>query len=142
VKKDLESQRKKDLQSFGGLFDRGTIYCPTESPGAPPPLEASSSSASASVSGTEPETMSVGEALEKIKDMESAAKTFYRDGKILESQELEEKAQSLKKEIQEYQATTTIKKSKDDWLQIDYSNPSQETIEAAAKMGLDLNDPR
>lgn len=90
--------------------------------------------------------MTVSDALEKIRDMESAAKTFYRDGKILESQELDAKAQSLKKEIQEYQATAAAaarkEKRHDEWLTVDYSNPSPETIETAAKMGLDLTDPR
>ena len=136
MKKDLELQRKKDLQSFGGLFDRGTIYRPTDS-------QALSSESRLEIPSSEQETpMTVGDALKKIQDMESAAKSLYQDGKVIESQELTEKAQSLKKEIQEYQATLATKKQNDEWLTVDYSNPSQETIETAAKMGLDLKDPR
>lgn len=135
MKKDLEFQRKKDLQSFGGLFDRGTIYRPTDS-------QALLSESSLEISPPEQETMTVGDALKKIQDMESAAKTLYQDGKVVESQELTEKAQSLKKEIQDYQSTLATKNQNDEWLKVDYSNPSQETIETAAKMGLDLKDPR
>lgn len=135
MKKDLEFQRKKDLQSFGGLFDRGTIYRPTDS-------QALLSESSLEISPPEQETMTVGDALKKIQDMESAAKTLYQDGKVVESQELTEKAQSLKKEIQDYQSTLATKNQNDEWLKVDYSNPSQETLETAAKMGLDLKDPR
>ncbi len=86
--------------------------------------------------------MTVGDALKRIQDMKSTAETYYRDGRLKESKELKEKSESLRKEIEEFQATERKKQDESGWLNIDYSNPSEEVRSTAAKMGLDLQDPR
>lgn len=85
--------------------------------------------------------MTIGDVLKKIRDMKSTAKTLYHDGKVFESNQLMERATSLEKDIQDYQASISNNKSPD-WLNIDYNNPTPEIIEMTTKMGLDLKDPR
>ena len=129
LKKELDSQRKKDLTTFGGLFDRGTIYKQNEP------------QSSFQSENIDLNNMTIGDVLKKIRDMKSTAKSLYDDGKAFESNQLMERANSLQKEIEEYQASLP-KNNSVDWLNIDYNNPTPEVIEMTTQMGLDLQDPR
>lgn len=128
LKKELENQRKKDLSTFGGLFERGTICKKSDTQ-----LFKSEK--------FDVDNMTVGDVFKKIRDMKSAAQSLYRDGKVAESNDLLERANSLQKEIEDYQASLP-KNNSVDWLNVDYDNPTPEIIEVTSQMGLDLNDPR
>lgn len=128
LKKELDIQRKKDLTTFGGLFERGEIYKKEEFP-------------TLKSENIDFNNMTIGDVLKKIRDMKSSAKTLYHDGKVFESNQLMERAESLQKEIEEYQASLS-KDNSMDWLNIDYNNPTPQVIEMTTKMGLNLQDPR
>jgi hypothetical protein len=156
LKAELSRQKKKDLNEFGGLFDRGSIVEPAE-------LQQERSGDSQS---SRPSSMSVEEGLRSIKDMESVAERYYRDGRLEESRQMAQRAAQLKAEIEAFAASASAAgpvsrrggEDRDngsfcgsnkggplpslDWANLDFSHPTPEMVSTAKEAGLDLTDPR
>lgn len=141
LKAELSQQKKKDLNEFGGLFNRGHI------------VEESTRHQSGKDNDRRQQVngMSVEEGLRSIKDMESVAERYYRDGHVEEAREMMQRAASLKEEIEAFvKATTAVQSSEGnvkregglDWANFDFNNPTPEMISTAQEAGLDLTDPR
>ena len=139
------------MTEFGGLFKRGQIVKPGE--------QTPSMSATASERSTG-NGMTIEEGLKSIRDMESVAERYYRDGRVEESKEMLARAATLKKEIEDFAKSRQNFSEKHDrgvsgdmeefsvptsgniWENCDFNNPSEEMIATAKEAGLDLKDPR
>eukprot|EP00602_Paraphysomonas_sp_CaronLab_P005723 CAMPEP_0185030514 /NCGR_PEP_ID=MMETSP1103-20130426/17517_1 /TAXON_ID=36769 /ORGANISM="Paraphysomonas bandaiensis, Strain Caron Lab Isolate" /LENGTH=499 /DNA_ID=CAMNT_0027565687 /DNA_START=1 /DNA_END=1497 /DNA_ORIENTATION=+ len=134
LKNELTAQKRKDLKTFGGLFDRGLVYT-TEDNG--------STSLSFSDAENNTTSMTLEEAFQRLQDMESTADRYDRDGRRSEAHQLRQHAASLRTELDNFAATHAPKpRSEFSLLDVDFSNPTQEMIEEANRAGLDISDPR
>ncbi|CAE7426978.1 unnamed protein product, partial [Symbiodinium microadriaticum] len=106
--------------------------------------------------------MTVQEGLRSVRDMESVAERYYRDGHVEESEQLLRRAVDLKREIEEFAASSKKEKCQSassgsgsaekknqtssplglDWSSVDFSHPSEEVVATAREVGRDLHDPR
>ena len=151
LKDELQRQKKKDLNEFGGLFERGAITVSDDTDTCP-----SKSTPDGYGNG-----MTIQDALRSIRDMESVAERYYRDGHTEESRQMLHKAAALKRDIEEFAAskdpaqgtshangTTASAGGQDsgplglDWGKVDFEHPTEEVVASAREAGLDLQDKR
>lgn len=141
LKRELDAQRKKDMASFGGLFERdGGIILEGDSALDPGKGVGEEQSKDGKGGG-----MTVEQALQNLKDAECAAERFRTEGDLLKAKELRAVVAKNRTAIEDYikeKKQEEQSRQKEVLGEIDFCNPPPEVLEHARLCGLDLSDPK
>jgi len=142
LREDRRQQRAKDKGTFEGMFDRGEIY--DEESMAKAEAEKAASNTNHRWEGVpnDNEMKDLRKRIDDVKDDDPLEKRIA-DAELLrdlyERNDKEEEAKKLNEQIKSAKAALAEQQRKK--ASPDFTNPTPEMIEDAAKYGLDLNDP-
>lgn len=145
LKQTLKHQVEKDKKTFNKLFDRVDYALDTIDD-----IDSSSSgtAAAANASAGAPPSLTYAEVLTSLKDLESAALSYERDGNKKAAAEARKRITAIQGLLE--QAKKEQRESQQQQQQhrgvgggaVDYNDPSEEMIEQARQQGIDLRDDR